>query len=54
MPASVAKRASRRGFWRSGARFSLDAKALQHAADYLHNTQQIDKKFDTSKILQLR
>jgi NitT/TauT family transport system substrate-binding protein len=38
----------------SGAKFSLDAKALQHAADYLHNTQQIDKKFDTSKILQLR
>lgn len=38
----------------SGVRFSLDSKALQHAADYLHNTQQIDKKFDTSKVLQLR
>ena len=38
----------------SGVRFSLDTKALQHAADYLHNTQQIDKKFDTSKVLQLR
>lgn len=38
----------------SGVRFALDPKALQHAADYLHNTQQIDKKFDTSKILQLR
>lgn len=38
----------------SGVRFALEPKALQHAADYLHNTQQIDKKFDTSKILQLR
>jgi len=37
-----------------GARFSLDAKALQASADYLSNTQQIDKTFDTSKILQLR
>ena len=38
----------------SGVRFSLDTKALQHAADYLHNTKQIDKNFDTSKVLQLR
>jgi NitT/TauT family transport system substrate-binding protein len=37
-----------------GARFALDAKALQASADYLSNTQQIDKTFDTSKILQLR
>lgn len=37
-----------------GARFTLDAKALQASADYLSNTQQIDKTFDTSKILQLR
>ena len=37
-----------------GSRFALDAKALQASADYLSNTQQIDKTFDTSKILQLR
>ncbi len=36
------------------ARFTLDTKSLQHAADYLHHTKQIDKSFDTSKILQLR
>lgn len=38
----------------SGSRFALDPKALQHAADYLLTTKQIDKSFDTSKILQLR
>lgn len=38
----------------SGARFSLDAKALQAAADYLSRTGQIDKPVDTGKILQLR
>lgn len=38
----------------SSVRFALDTQSLQHAADYLHNTQQIDKSFDTSKILQLR
>ncbi len=37
-----------------GSKFSLDPKALQHAADYLFNTKQIDKSFDTSKILGLR
>ncbi|CAN1537528.1 ABC transporter substrate-binding protein [Limnohabitans sp. B9-3] len=34
--------------------FSLDPKALQAAADYLQKTAQIDKTFDTSKLLQLR
>ncbi len=38
----------------TGAGFSLDPKALQAAADYLHKTAQIDKTVDTSKILQLR
>ncbi len=38
----------------SGARFSYDAKALQHAADYLHKSGQIDKVVDTSRMLQLR
>ncbi|TDM09026.1 MAG: ABC transporter substrate-binding protein [Ideonella sp. MAG2] len=38
----------------NSARFSLDTKAFQHAADYLHSTGQIDKVFDTSKLLQLR
>ncbi|OYU32687.1 MAG: myristoyl transferase [Comamonadaceae bacterium PBBC2] len=37
-----------------GSRFSLDPKALQAAADYLHRTAQIDKSVDTSKLLQLR
>lgn len=34
--------------------FSLDPKALQAAADYLHKTAQIDKTVDTAKLLQLR
>lgn len=34
--------------------FSLDPKAFQAAADYLLKTGQIDKKVDTTKILQLR
>ncbi len=38
----------------AGARFALDPKALQAAADYLHRTTQIDKTVDTSKLLQLR
>lgn len=38
----------------SGTRFSMDAKAFQYSADYLYSTQQIDKNFDTSKVLQLR
>ena len=38
----------------SGARFSYDAKALQHAADYLHKSGRIDKVVDTSRMLQLR
>ena len=38
----------------SGLAFSLDPKALQAAAEYLHKTAQIDKTVDTSRILQLR
>jgi NitT/TauT family transport system substrate-binding protein len=38
----------------SGTKFSLDTKAFQAVADYLHATGQIDKVVDTSKILQLR
>jgi hypothetical protein len=38
----------------NGARFTLDPKALQAAADYLHRTAQIDKSVDTGKLLQLR
>lgn len=38
----------------AGARFALEPKALQAAADYLHRTTQIDKTVDTSKLLQLR
>jgi hypothetical protein len=38
----------------SGTKFSMDTKAFQAAADYLHTTQQIDRVVDTSKILQLR
>jgi hypothetical protein len=38
----------------SGTKFSMDAKAFQAVADYLHSTQQIDRLVDTSKILQLR
>jgi len=38
----------------SGTKFSLDTKAFQYSADYLSSTQQIDKVFDTSKIVQLR
>ena len=37
-----------------GLGFSLDPKALQAAADYLHKTAQIDKTVDTAKLLQLR
>lgn len=37
-----------------GSRFTLDPKALQAAADYLHRTGQMDKTMDTSKLLQLR
>jgi hypothetical protein len=37
-----------------GTRFSMDTKAFQYSADYLFSTQQIDKNFDTSKVLQLR
>lgn len=35
-------------------KFSVDAKALQHIADYLRRNGQIDKAVDTSKLLQLR
>jgi NitT/TauT family transport system substrate-binding protein len=38
----------------AGARFTLEPKALQAAADYLHRTAQIDKAVDTAKLLQLR
>lgn len=38
----------------SGTKFSMDTKAFQAVADYLHSTQQIDRVVDTSKILQLR
>jgi len=35
-------------------RFALDAAALQHAAEYLHRTGQVDKLVDTSRLMQLR
>ena len=38
----------------SSYRFALDAKALQHAAGYLHHTGQIDKVVDTTRFMQQR
>jgi NitT/TauT family transport system substrate-binding protein len=35
-------------------KFPVDAKALQHIAEYMRNNAQIDKVVDTSKLLQLR
>jgi NitT/TauT family transport system substrate-binding protein len=35
-------------------KFAVDAKALQHIAEYMKNNAQIDKLVDTSKLLQLR
>ncbi|MDZ7854680.1 ABC transporter substrate-binding protein [Sphaerotilus sp.] len=35
-------------------RFALEPAALQHAADYLHRTGQVDKLVDTARLLQLR
>jgi NitT/TauT family transport system substrate-binding protein len=35
-------------------RFALDPAALQHAAEYLHRSGQVDKVVDTARLLQLR
>ncbi len=35
-------------------RFSIDAKAVQAAADYLLATKQIEKAFDTSRLMHVR
>jgi NitT/TauT family transport system substrate-binding protein len=38
----------------SGYRFALDPAALQHAADYMHRSGQVDKVVDTARLLHLR
>ena len=35
-------------------RFGLDPAALQHAAEYLHRSGQVDKLIDTTRLMQLR
>lgn len=35
-------------------RFGLDPAALQHAAEYLHRSGQVDKLVDTTRLMQLR